>query len=96
MHKLGYGRPDESGAGAPEDEIEITLEMIEAGAPLLLAYDREHGTMMEGETVAMIYRAMVLAKIAFSICFSRAIVQDSMVASKSFMPSDPFFHPRSF
>jgi type VI protein secretion system component VasF len=46
-------------AGAPD--MEITRAMIDAGAPLLLAFHRDRGPDAE-ETVNSIYRAMVAAR----------------------------------
>ena len=40
MTDVNEVRSDVTGAGAPESEIEITSEMIEAGAAILDCYDR--------------------------------------------------------
>ena len=47
-----------SNAGAPEDEIEITPEMIEAGTLELASYDPEFESIEEA--AKRVYRAMVL------------------------------------
>jgi hypothetical protein len=46
-------------AGAPEDEIEITPEMIEAGYKVSRLYDREDPKEWE---IAAVYRAMEKAR----------------------------------
>jgi len=46
-------------AGAP---VEVTPEMIEAGAPLLLSFHRNRREYDAAETVAMIFRAMLSAR----------------------------------
>ena len=45
--------------GAPEDEIEVTPVMIEAGLPYLYRFDQERS--VEENLISELYRAMVLA-----------------------------------
>lgn len=56
----GLRSDTDSDVGAPEDEIKVTPEMIEAGMGPLLCYHREYSD--ENEVLTEIYRAMVLAK----------------------------------
>jgi hypothetical protein len=57
---------DRIGAGAPENEIEVTPEMMAAGAHFVLWFDRERGPDAE-ETAALIYRAMASAAKIFEM-----------------------------
>lgn len=51
---------DSTGTGAPETEIEITPEMIEAGLHHLLSFNQYRGSDDE-QTVSEIFRAMTRA-----------------------------------
>ena len=56
MSKCSKSAAPTDGAGAPEIEIAITTEMVEAGVGALVSYDTR--VMSEEEGVEQIYRAM--------------------------------------